>query len=150
MSRKCGDLFKAARLRAGLKRDPAAEELHIGVRTLDAYESTSEDNEPDLNMIRRMCVLYKDSNLARQYIKRSDIGEFFPEVVEAQEDMTFQGSALLAVDKISAVHESVRQMIHIASDGRVNPNETDQWAQLQKLLEEMLKAVTALIVVKKA
>ena len=150
MSKKCGDLFKAARLRAGLKRDPAAEELHIGVRTLDAYESRSEDNEPDMDMIRRMCILYKDPNLARQYIKRSDIGEFFPEVVDAQGDTTFQGSALLAVDKISAVYESIRQMIHIASDGRVNPNETDQWAQLQQLLEEMLKAVTALIIVKKA
>lgn len=150
MSRKCGDLFKAARLRAGLKRDPAAEELHIGVRTLDAYESTSEDNEPDMDMIRRMCILYKDPNLARQYVKRSDIGEFFPEVVDVQGDETFQGSTLNAVDKISTAYESVRQLIHIASDGKVNPNETDQWAQVQRLLEEMLTAVTTLIVVKKA
>jgi transcriptional regulator with XRE-family HTH domain len=149
MSRKCGDLFKAARLRAGLKRDPAAEELHIGVRTLDAYESTSEDNEPDMDMIRRMCILYKDPSLARQYIKRSDIGEFFPEVVDVQGDETFQGSTLNAVDKISTAYESVRKLIHIASDGKVNPNETDQWAQVQNLLEEMLTAVTTLIVVKK-
>ena len=149
MSRKCGDLFKAARLRAGLKRDPAAEELHIGVRTLDAYESTSEDNEPDMDMIRRMCILYKDPSLARQYIKRSDIGEFFPEIVDVQDDETFQGSTLNAVDKISTVYENVRQLIHIASDGKVNPNESDQWAQVQNLLEEMLTAVTTLIVVKK-
>lgn len=149
MSRKCGELFKTARLRAGLKRDPAAEELHIGVRTLDAYESTSEDNEPDMDMIRRMCILYKDPSLARQYIKRSDIGEFFPEIVDVQDDETFQGSTLNAVDKISTVYENVRQLIHIASDGKVNPNETDQWAQVQQLLEEMLTAVTTLIVVKK-
>lgn len=150
MSKKCGDLFKAARLRAGLKRDPAAEELHIGVRTLDAYESTSEDNEPDMDMIRRMCILYKDPSLARQYIKRSDIGEFFPEVVDVQDDETFQGSMLKAVDKISDAHASIRNMIKIASDGRVNPYEETEWRGLESMLDELIRSVTVLIAVNKS
>lgn len=150
MSRKCGDLFKAARLRAGLKRDPAAEELHIGVRTLDAYESTSEDNEPDMDMIRRMCILYKDPGLARQYIKRSELGEFFPEIVDAKSNDTFQGSTLKAVDKISEAYESIRNIIRIASDGRVNPYEETEWRRLESMLDELIRSVTVLITVNKA
>ena len=150
MSRKCGDLFKAARLRAGLKRDPAAEELHIGVRTLDAYESTSEDNEPDMDMIRRMCVLYKDPDLARQYIKRSELGEFFPEIVDVQENETFQGTTLKAVDKITEAYENIRQMIKIASDGHVNKYEENEWEKLQAMLDELIRSVASLIKVSKA
>jgi len=150
MSRKCGDLFKSARLHAKLKRDPAAEELHIGVRTLDAYESTSEDNEPDMDMIRRMCILYKDPDLARQYIKRSEIGEFFPEIVDVKEDDTFQGSTLKAVDKIAEAYESIRNMIKIASNGRVNPQEEQEWEKLQSMLADLISSVTVLITINKA
>lgn len=149
MSRKYGDLLKSARLRSGMKREPAAEELHINVRTLDAYESTSEDNEPDMQMIAQMCKLYGDPNLARRYIKRSELGEFFPEIVDIKGTETFQGSTLTAIDKITTAYESIRNIIQIASDGKVRADEIKEWTMVQQNLGDLVEAVTILITVKK-
>ncbi len=148
MSRRYGDIFKSARLRSGLKREPAAEELHINVRTLDAYESISEDNEPDFRMISQMCKLYGDRSLARHYIKRSELGEFFPEIVDITGAETLQGSTLIAVDRITTAYECVRSIVQIAADGKIESEETDEWKAVQRKLADLIKAATVLLSVK--
>ena len=50
------NIYKIARTRAGLKRDPAAEELHVPVRSLDNYEAL--DGSPPDDIVDRMCILY--------------------------------------------------------------------------------------------
>ena len=147
MSRKYGDLLKSARLRSGMKREPAAEELHVNVRTLDAYESISEDNEPDMQMIAQMCKLYGDRGLARQYIKRSELGEFFPEIVDITGAETLQGSTLMAVNSISTANDYVKSIIQIASDGKISNEEKNEWKAVQRTLADLVKAATVLITV---
>ncbi len=56
MNNSSSNIYKNARLRSGLKRDPAAEELNIDVRTLDKYESLA--GNPPQDVVRKMCDLY--------------------------------------------------------------------------------------------
>lgn len=148
MSRIGGDVLKVARISAKLGREPAAEELHIHSRTLDAYESMTDEREPGFEMLRDMARLYKNPMMPRLYIKRSPIGEFFPEIVESIGE-TFQSSTLITVNKFYGVNDSLKQLIRIASDGHVNDCERQDWEALRKELQELIDALTVLLLVQK-
>ena len=69
MNKESNNIYKNARIRAGLRREPAAEELHIDVRTLDKYEAFG-GRAPD-EIVKKMCELYADKYLAYLHIKKS-------------------------------------------------------------------------------
>lgn len=80
MNNVCENIYKTARKRADLKRAPAAEELGVAVRTLDKYENF-ELRVPD-EIVKRMCYIYNNPHLAWQHLKKSDLGEFLPDIEE--------------------------------------------------------------------
>lgn len=89
MNKSSDNIYKNARIRAGLRREPVAEELNIDVRTLDKYESLT--GHPPDDIVRNMCILYKDKILAWEHIKKSPLAEFFPSF----EKTSLQGATLL-------------------------------------------------------
>lgn len=88
MNKTSSNIYKNARLKAGLKREPVAEELHIDVRTLDKYEALN-GKAPD-DIVRKMCILYDNKFLAFQHLKRGPLGEFLPDV----SNKDFKGATL--------------------------------------------------------
>ena len=133
------NIYKNARLRSGLKREPAAEELHIDVRTLDKYESFN-GKAPD-DVVKNMCILYCNHYLAYQHMKKSPLGEFLPELTEE----SFKGATLSMVNNFYDLEIALKGIIRIASDGIVNENEKEEWEQHKTELKNLASSILALL-----
>lgn len=135
MTKTSSNIYKNARLKAGLRREPVAEELHIDVRTLDKYESL-DGNPPD-EAVRKMCELYNNNYLAYLHIKKSPLGEFLPNL----QPTTFEGATLTMVNSLNEVNGIVNRIIKIASDGKVNDNEKADWEKCCKEITHLASAI---------
>lgn len=135
MTKTSSNIYKNARLKAGLRREPVAEELHIDVRTLDKYESL-DGNPPD-EAVRKMCELYNNNYLAYLHIKKSPLGEFLPDL----QPTTFEGATLTMVNSLNKVNGIVNRIIKIASDGKVNDNEKADWEKCCKEITHLASAI---------
>lgn len=130
MTKMGGNIYKEARKKAEFKREPAAEELGIAVRTLDKYESF-ELRVPD-DIVKRMCYLYQDPSLAWRHIKRSELAEFLPDI----DDTDIKGAALGMADDYLNFDELYKATVRIVSDGKISSSEADDWQEIRnKLLE---------------
>lgn len=105
----CRNIYKNARNVSGLTREAAAEELHIGTRTLDGYESI--DGKPPDDTVRRMCILYDNKFLAYQHLKKSPLGEFLPELTEDD----IQGATLNLICNIKDVQDILQEIVKFAA-----------------------------------
>lgn len=133
------NIYKNARLRSGLKREPAAEELHIDVRTLDKYEAFN-GKAPD-DVVKNMCILYGNRYLAYQHMKKSPLGEFLPELTEE----SFKGATLSMVNNFYDLEIALKGIIRIASDGIVNENEKEEWEQHKAELKNLASSILTLL-----
>lgn len=136
MNKTSSNIYKNARLKAGLRREPVAEELHIDVRTLDKYESL-DGRVPD-DVVRKMCELYNNKYLAYLHIKKSPLGEFLPDL----QPTTFEGATLTMVSSLHEVNGTINQIIKIASDGKVNDCEKADW---EARCEEITRLASAIL-----
>lgn len=136
MNKTSSNIYKNARLKAELRREPVAEELHIDVRTLDKYESLDGRVPPD-EIVKKMCELYNNNYLAYLHIKQSPLGEFFPDLHPA----TFESATLTMVSSLNDVNGIVNQIIKIASDGKVNDWEKADWEKCCKEITHLASAI---------
>ena len=134
------NIYKDARIRAGLKREPAAEELHIDVRTLDKYEALG-GKAPD-EIVKAMCMLYNNRFLGYQHLKLSPLGEFLPDL----EDEGLQAATLSMVDDFYGVEDALKGIIRIAADGKINDNERLEWEKHKRELMELLSSLMSLLI----
>ena len=136
MNKQYKNIYKSARIRAGLKREPAAEELHIDVRTLDKYESIG--GKPPDETVRNMCELYSNKFLAYQHIKKSPLGEFLPELSEE----SFERSTLKVISGIYSVNDILREFIDIAANGE---QDKKNWQEVKTTLTALVSALATLL-----
>lgn len=136
MNNPSSNIYKNARFHSGLKRDPAAEELNIDVRTLDKYESLA--GNPPQDVVRKMCELYNYPYLAWQHIKRGPLGDLLPSLTED----TFQGATLSVVNDINSVNKILNEIVQIACDGKLSVDEQPVW---QRNKPHLLKLTSSLL-----
>lgn len=139
MNKPTENIYKIARIESGLRRDPAAEELNIDVRTLDKYESL-EGNPPD-DVVYKMCVLYKNTHLAYQHIQKSPLAEFLPELKNAD----LKSAALTVIGKMGSFDSMMIKIANITADGKITPDEIKEWSNLREQLKELATAIDTLI-----
>lgn len=137
------NIYKTARKKAGLTREAAAEELHIGTRTLDGYESI--DGCPPDDTVRRMCILYNDRFLAYKHIKKSPLGEFIPELFESN----LQGATLKVVCGVNGLNSVLNELVEICADGQINEQEKAVWEKSKPMLLKTIGALTELLLADK-
>lgn len=82
MKEICENIYKKSRKNAGLEQIEAADKLGVSARSLQNYESEMNQTIPPLDIVRNMCILYKDKGLAYKHIKKSPIGDFIPDFSE--------------------------------------------------------------------
>lgn len=140
MNNHTNNIYKNARIKAGLKREPVAEELHIDVRTLDKYESFN-GKAPD-DIVKQMCLLYGNRFLAFQHLKQGPLGEFLPDL----ENSDFKGATLEMVLKSQDIDGVVLDIVKIASDGKIDETEKQSWEQAKsKIMQVISTFVTVLL-----
>jgi len=139
MNELCRNIYKSARIRAGLKREPAAEELAIDVRTLDKYEAM--DARPPEDVVRKMCLLYDTRRLGYLHVKSSPLGDCLPELP----DTGIQGATLAMVGCMGDINAVLNDVVKIASEGNLSAADNPEWAQHKKRLQGLAGAILAML-----
>lgn len=141
MQKCCMNIYKKARLSAGITQQIAAEKLHISVRSLADYE-TGVTVPPD-DVVCGMIELYKNRWLGYQHLQaNSDIGRrYLPEIQE-----TDLAVAVLRLQKevrdIDNIHSA---MVEVACDGVIEDHEKTTWKNIEKEVSEVAGAAMALV-----
>jgi len=139
MNKTSSNIYKNARLQAGLKREPVAEELHIDVRTLDKYEALNGKAPEDI--VRKMCILYDNKFLAFQHLKKGPLGEFLPDITNKD----FKGATLEMIAELDNVDSILMEIVKIASDGKVNENEQEAWNRNKQQIVKLVCSLYSVI-----
>lgn len=134
-------MFKKARNQAGMSREEAAFQLHIGNRTLTNYEHQITVTPPEIAL--RMQEIYQDPTLTAKYCSEyCPIGQIFAHQVPDQQNLC---QAVLGLLKEQADVEEIRgTLVEIAADGVIDEAELptfervmDELLDLERQIEEL-------------
>lgn len=142
MKELCRNIYKKARKNAGIEQIEAADALGVSARSLQNYESELNPTVPPLDVVRNMCILYKDKNLAYKHIKKSPIGEFLPDMA-VPTSLTI--ATLSTLDGIQKIQNQITNIISITKDGVVDNQESEDWAKICDIGNELIRSLNSLI-----
>lgn len=126
-------MLRAARNAASLSREEASHRLFIGSRTLADYESGRTIAPPDV--AKRMAEVYDEPTLTADYCSNiCPIGQALAHSVDRSE---FATAVLRVLKEFADVKGLLDGLIRIASDGRINPHEVDEFKEIVKEMIEL-------------
>lgn len=131
------NIYKKARMAAGITQERAAELLDISTRSLADYEAGVR--MPSNGLVDSMVTVYNTQILAVQHLRNSAQAarDLIPEV----DAMRLPEAVLTLVDAIYdfADDRLDRELIDIARDGVISPDERERFDRVV----EKIKAITA-------
>lgn len=141
LSRPEDDLnpIRECRILAGMTQQTFAEAVNVSVRSLRRYESGEEDPPDDVMTAAATianCPLMLHRHFKRKYRLDDDILPSVEEIPLAQAVVTLLGE--LAAMESSHV---ASQLLEMARDGRIDPNEETDFAFVMKRLDGVRRAV---------
>lgn len=126
-------MLRAARNTAGISREEAAHRLYIGTRTLADYESGRTVAPPDVVM--RMSVVYEEPALPADYCSTvCPIGQVLAHSVERSE---FAMTVMRVLKEFKDVERLRDNLVEIASDGKINDHEVEEFKAIMKEMVEL-------------
>ena len=130
-------MLRTARNKAKLTREEAAHRIYVGSRTLADYELGRTIAPPDVVM--KMAEVYEEPTLPADYCaKVCPIGQVLAHCVERSE---FAITVLRLLKEFSDVERLRDDLVHIASDGRVNPHEENDFKVIVRELVELERQI---------
>lgn len=133
------NIYKTARLSAGLTQERAAEKLGISVESLKAYESYGR--LPPSPVVDGMCIIYDTLYLAYQH-NRIASGEI--KVVPEVEELDLARAALKLINRVRQVDASRDGLMEIAEDGVIDEAERPVFEAIVAMLDELIQAAIEL------
>lgn len=137
----CRNIYKAARLAAGLTQERAAEMMSISVRSMADYETGVR--VPNNDVVNQMVMCYNSQLLAIQHIRSSTqtARELIPEIC----DMRLSEAVLTLIDAIYdfADDRLDRELIDIARDGVIDEAERVRFERIVDKLNTITAAAMA-------
>ena len=135
------NIYKVARLKAGKTQEGAAEALGISVESLKAYESYSR--LPPAGGVDRMCVVYDALYLAYQHnrIASGDV-KVIPEI----EVLDLPRASIRLINRVIQFAEKRRdrELLTIAEDGVISPEERPLYEEIVAELDGLIQAAMEL------
>jgi len=126
-------MLRTARNNAGITREEAAHCIYIGTRTLADYELGRTVAPPDVVM--RMAEVYQEPALPADYCSKiCPIGQVLAHSLDRSE---FAITVLRVLKEFSDVERLRGNLIQIASDGKINPHEVDEFKTIMKEMVEL-------------
>lgn len=130
-------MLRTARNKAGLTREEAAHRIYVGTRTLADYELGHTIAPPDVVM--RMAEVYREPTLPADYCATvCPIGQVLAHCVRRSE---FAITVLRLLKEFSDVEQLRDALVHIASDGKINPHEVAEFTSILKELVELERQI---------
>lgn len=142
MKEICENIYKKSRKSAGLEQIDAADKLGVSARSLQNYESEINQTLPPLDIVRNMCIIYKDKSLAYKHIKKSPIGEFIPDF-SAQPSLTI--ATLSMLDDFNKMQGLIAKIIEVTKDDYIDESEANDWQEFCKIGNNLLESLNSLI-----
>lgn len=142
MQDPCTNIYQATRKAAGLTQERAAELLGLSVRSLADYESGLR--LPPDHVADRMVMVYNSQVLAVQHLRNTTqfARELLPEVMP----MALPEAVLTLIDAVYdfADDKLDRELIDIARDGVISPEERERFDRIVDKLQSITAAAIAL------
>lgn len=142
MQQNCKNIYKTARMAAGLTQERASEMMSVSVRSLADYESGVRT--PSNDVVSLMCECYNSQLLAIQHIRSSSSSarDLIPEISAMQ----LPEAALTLIDAIYdfADDRLDRELIDIARDGVIDAGEQQRFQRIVEKLNTITAAAMAL------
>lgn len=136
------NIYKAARVSAGLTQERAAEMLGVSVESIRAYE-TSLRTPPD-ETVENMVICYNAQFLAYQHLRASAAmaRAIMPEVRES----SLAEAAVRLVSRVFGFSDDHRdrQLLRIAEDNIVDQRERAEFEAILEELDDIVEAAIAL------
>lgn len=137
MQNDCTNIYQSARKIAGLTQERAAELLGLSVRSLADYEAGLR--LPPNDVADRMVTAYNSQLLAVQHLRNSTqiARDLLPDV----QTMALPEAVLTLVDAVYSFADDRldRELIDIARDGVISPDERERFDHVI----DKIKAITA-------
>lgn len=130
-------MLREARKQAGLSREKAAARIHIGTRTLFAYESGQSMVPPEV--VLKMAEVYNRPDLPANYCAQMcPIGQ----LIAHQYEKTSVATMVLGLLKeLEDVEKIKSKLISIAADGQVDANERTEFQKIVKEVVELEREI---------
>ena len=141
------NIYKTARLSAGLTQERAAEKLGISVESIKAYETYARI--PPSHVVDGMCLIYDTIYLAYQH-NRIAAGEI--KVVPEVEVLDLPRAALKLINRVLDFAERRRDkaLMQIAEDGVIDEDERPVFEAIVADLDELIQAAMELKISRQA
>ena len=142
MSGYDGAIYKTCREAAGMTQEQAAEALNCSVRALARYEA-GEQRTPD-DVAYHMAVLYDSQYLAVQHLRLVShvAAEILPPVTVL--DLPRAAIRIINLVRKFAERHRERELLDIAEDGVISPEERPLFDQIMAELQELVRAIMEL------
>ena len=142
MSGTSMNIYKTARRSTGLTQEAASEYLHVSVDSLRRYENAYQ--LPPDDVVLAMCDLYECPGLAAQHLREaSELGR---RVLPPVEQCDLQTATIRLVNRVlrfAAAHRD-QQLLAIAEDGVISPEERPLFEEILRDMEQLVQACTEL------
>lgn len=133
------NIYKAARVSAGLTQERAAEKLGISVESVKAYESYGR--LPPSHIVDGMCIIYNTIYLAYQH-NRIASGEI--KVIPDVERLDLPRAAIKLINRVLDFADQRRSLMQIAEDGVIDEDERPAFDAIVADLDELIRAAMEL------
>lgn len=142
MQAPCTNIYQSARKAAGLTQERAAELLGLSVRSLADYESGLR--LPPNDVADRMVMVYNSQVLAVQHLRNST--QFARDLLPEVTPMALPEAVLTLIDAVYdfADDKLDRELIDIARDGVISPDERERFDRIVDKLQCITAAAIAL------
>lgn len=136
------EIYKTCRELAGLTQEAAADKLCCSVRSLARYES-GEQAVPD-DVAYQMAVLYESQYLAVQHLRLVShvAAELLPPVTVL--DLPQAAIRIINRFRLFAENHRERELLAIAEDGVISPEERPLYDEIMAELQELTGAILEL------
>lgn len=139
------NIYREARLVAGMTIEQAAERIGVAPRTLASYELG--EYVPPADVVALMCEVYHTPWLAYQHLKQHNAlgARYLPDI-----DFSCLATSVLRLQKeLADVQGITADMIAVACDGRVDVHEVEVWNRVRQEVYELIAAGVALMLASK-
>ena len=141
------NIYRRARVGAGLTQERAAEKLGISVESIKAYESYTR--RPPFDVVDDMTIVYDARYLAYQHMRIAS-GEV--KVIPEVEVRSLEQAAMRLINKTLAFADKRRDrdLLTIAEDGVIDEAERPLFEAIVAELDELIKAALELKISREA
>lgn len=134
------NIYKSAREKTVFTQESVAEQLHISVESIRAYETGKR--RPADDIVANMIDVYQYPYLGYQHLMSSPLCDLLPEVVPYSMEQAAMRLVRL-LDKFDKNNQD-DTLLEIAEDGLVSSDELEDYQNIMDELEEIMEAAMAL------